>query len=143
MRYEVPQFIEIEDKIVGPLTWKQFVYVAGSVGGSVLAWFYLPLVVAVPISVVLLALGAALAFYEYDKQPFIVLLEAFISYTMRNKLYVWQKREPQAPSEEAELEQAAQEIINPQPYVPKLSDSKLKNLTWALDIENRNSGEVL
>ncbi|MFM2424198.1 MAG: hypothetical protein RLZZ70_589, partial [Candidatus Parcubacteria bacterium] len=29
MQFEVPQFIEIEDKIFGPLTWKQFLYVGG------------------------------------------------------------------------------------------------------------------
>ncbi|MFW0871300.1 MAG: PrgI family protein [Patescibacteria group bacterium] len=143
MRYEVPQFIEIEDKIVGPLTWRQFVYVAGGVGGSVLAWFFLPTILAVPIVVVLLALGGALAFYEHNKQPFIVLLEAFISYTMRSKLYIWQKRAPQASTEDQNIESQAEAIINPQPYVPKLSDSKLKDLSWALDIEARNRGEVL
>ena len=141
MRYEVPQFIEIEDKIVGPLTWKQFVYVAGSIGGSVLAWFFLPLVLAVPISVVLIVLGLALAFFEYNKQPFIVLLEAFISYTLRSKLYIWQKR--QKKNTETNNDQRSEDILNPQPYVPKLSDSKLKDLTWALDIEHRKQGEVL
>ena len=29
MQYQVPQFIEVEDKIFGPLTFKQLVYVVG------------------------------------------------------------------------------------------------------------------
>jgi hypothetical protein len=29
MEYQVPQFIEVEDKIFGPLTWKQFIYWVG------------------------------------------------------------------------------------------------------------------
>ena len=35
MRFEVPQFIDIEDKIIGPLTWRQFIYLGGGVGGAV------------------------------------------------------------------------------------------------------------
>ena len=32
MRFQVPQFIEIESKIFGPLTFKQFIYLAGGGG---------------------------------------------------------------------------------------------------------------
>jgi len=32
MRFEVPQFIEVEDKIFGPFTWKQFIYLMGGEG---------------------------------------------------------------------------------------------------------------
>jgi len=34
MRFEVPQFIDVEDKLFGPLTFTQFVYLAGSGGIS-------------------------------------------------------------------------------------------------------------
>ena len=43
----MPQFIEIEDKIIGPFTWKQFLYLAGGVGGSVMAWLFIPKIIAV------------------------------------------------------------------------------------------------
>jgi hypothetical protein len=29
MQFRVPQFIDIEDKLFGPLTFKQFIYLAG------------------------------------------------------------------------------------------------------------------
>lgn len=141
MRYEVPQFIEIEDKVVGPLSWRQFVYLAGGVGGAVVLWITLPNILAIPLAVSLVAFSGALAFYTYNKQPFIVLLESWFNYLMRNKLYIWKKRE--RTPEEQTVEQQAEEIINPNPYVPKLSDSKLKDLSWALDIEHREKGEVL
>ncbi len=32
MRFEVPQFIDVEDKIFGPFTFKQFLYLAGGAG---------------------------------------------------------------------------------------------------------------
>ena len=42
MQFQVPQFIEIEDKIFGPLTFKQFIYLAGGVGASIVLWLYIP-----------------------------------------------------------------------------------------------------
>ena len=32
MQFQVPQFIEIEDKIIGPFTVKQFIYLVGGAG---------------------------------------------------------------------------------------------------------------
>ena len=43
MQFQVPQFIEVEDKIFGPLTFKQFVYVAGGAGLAYLVWRVSPL----------------------------------------------------------------------------------------------------
>ena len=137
----MPQFIEIEDKIIGPFTWKQFLYLAGGVGGSVMAWLFIPKIIAVVLIAILMGLSAALAFYKYNKRPFIILLESWVNYTFRSKLYIWKKREssPQEPS----LEEEAEALINPTVYVPKMSDSKLKDLSWALDIDHRERGEVL
>ena len=42
MDYQVPQFIEVEDKLVGPLTFKQFVYLAGGAGICVILFVFLP-----------------------------------------------------------------------------------------------------
>ena len=38
MQFQVPQFIEIEDKIFGPLTAKQFFYILG--GGAIIFLLY-------------------------------------------------------------------------------------------------------
>jgi len=46
MQYQVPQFIEIEDKIFGPLTLKQFLYLAGGGGLCLLFFTLLPLYLA-------------------------------------------------------------------------------------------------
>ena len=47
MQYQLPQFIDIEDKIVGPLTFKQFIYIAGGAGICFIAYRLLPFWVAV------------------------------------------------------------------------------------------------
>ena len=134
MRFQVPQFIEVEDKIFGPLTFKQFVYVAGGIGISVVLFILLPKFIAIIISAPILIFAAALAFYKVNDKPFINVVEAFVKYTLTDKLYIW-KKEDKVPEAKEALEKKEIEQV----YVPKLSDSKLKELTWSLDIkENQN-----
>ena len=42
MQFHIPQYIDIEDKLFGPLTLKQAVYVAGGLGGAYLAYRIIP-----------------------------------------------------------------------------------------------------
>jgi len=135
MRFQVPQFIEIEDKIVGPLTIKQFLYLAGGAGMSIIAYRFLPLIVAIMVIAVIATLSMALAFFKYNNKPFVDLLEAGIQYYIGEKLYIWKKRDRVV--EATEVNKAP-----PQMYVPRLSDSKLKELTWSLDINKESTNPV-
>lgn len=136
MRFQVPQFIDVEDKIFGPLTFKQFIYLGGGAGICTVIFLFLPskflaFIIAAPIAV----FSIALAFYKINDKPFIFLVEAFFKYATASKLYIWKKEEKKAvPKATVEREKPIEEL-----YVPKLSDSKLKDLTWQLDIkENQN-----
>ncbi len=133
MKFQVPQFIEVEDKVIGPFTVKQFVYIAGGLGMSFIIYNYLPIYVAIiPIAVVL-PLSLALAFYKINNKPFIDFLESAFLYYTKNNLYIW-KKEPK-PVEKKEVETASPKQV----FVPRLSESKLKELSWSLDInENLN-----
>lgn len=130
MRYQVPQFIDVEDKIFGPLTFKQFVYVAGSAGMSFVIYKFLPIVLSLPIILAVMCFGLALAFYKVNNKPFITMVESAIKYWGASKLYIWKKlqKKPEANAS-AENTKAIDGML-----VPKLSDSKLKDLTWSLDI---------
>lgn len=91
MRFEVPQFIEIEDKIFGPLTWKQFVYVAGGGGLAAVFFFFTPFLIFVLLGVPIVALSFLLSFYPINNRPFALFLEAAVKYIKGNKLYLWRK----------------------------------------------------
>jgi len=92
MRFEVPQFIEIEDKIFGPLTWKQFVYVAGGSGLVAVLFFFTPFLIFVLLGVPVGAIAFLLAFYPVNNRPFSVFLESAVRYLQGSKLYFWRKR---------------------------------------------------
>ena len=133
MRYQVPQFIEIEDKIIGPLTIKQFVYLAGGAGMSFVAFRFLTLLLAIPIIAVIIVLSLALAFYKVNNRNFIELMESVFSFYTKDRLYIWKKM-PKKIEVQKITEKAPPEI-----FVPKLSEIKLKELAWSLDInENQN-----
>jgi hypothetical protein len=130
MRFQVPQFIEVEDKIFGPFTFKQFVYLAGGAGVVVFLFALLPKFLAFLISVPVIVLVAALTFFQINNRPFAFVLEAFIKYVMSNKLYVW-KKEQKAVEKKPEQGKSYNEV-----YVPKLSQSRLKDLTWSLEVKS-------
>src|SRR6056297_2225988 len=92
MRFEVPQFIEIEDKIFGPLTWRQFIYLGGGIGGAVVMFLVLPTFLALIIGLPLALLAGALAFYPINNRPFSYFLEAVWNYLTGAKLYLWQRK---------------------------------------------------
>jgi PrgI family protein len=131
VQYQVPQFIEVEDKIFGPLTFRQFVYLAGGGGACLALYSLLPLWLAVPLMIPFVALAAALAFYKINGRPFIISMEHAFSYFLGSKLYLWQQREakPQSAKEAAAPVQTLQQV-------PRLSESKLRDLAWSLNIKD-------
>lgn len=132
MRFQVPQFIEIEDKIFGPLTIKQFIYLAGGAGLCFILFRFLPLIVVIPVGIVIIGFSLALAFYQINNKPLIYIIQSAIGYFFSNKLYLWKKKD------KSTLKIVAPTVEGsslPPIYVPKLSDSKLHDLTWSLDIK--------
>jgi len=93
MRFEVPQFIEIEDKIFGPFTWRQGIYLGGGVGLAVVLFITTPIFVFALFGLPVAALAALLAFYPINNRPFSVFLESVFRYYNSNRTYHWRKAE--------------------------------------------------
>lgn len=93
MRFEVPQFIEIEDKIFGPFTWKQFVYLCGGVGVAVVLFITAPFVIFILLGIPIVGLAALLAFYPINNRPFSVFLEAIFNFYTKPTSYRWHKEQ--------------------------------------------------
>lgn len=133
MRFQVPQFIEVEDKIIGQLTITQFIYLAGGIGFLIAMWLILPLWLAILIGAPVALFGLALAFYKVNNRPFIFALQHGLEYTFKDKLYIWDKgRTQQKDKEEPALLQADND---PAKFVPAATASKIKDLAWSLDVK--------
>lgn len=90
MQYKVPQNIDMEDRIVGPLTLIQFVYVI--IGGMIDYILFskmgptpLFFILAIPISLIALAF----AFLKVQDQPFLHFVSAAVQFITRPKTRVW------------------------------------------------------
>src|SRR3989338_1373279 len=134
MQFQVPQFIEVEDKIFGPLTFKQFIYIGGGLGASYILFRILPIYLAGPLIAVVGGLAAGLAFFKLNGRPFIVGLENGFFFLVRSKLYLWNnaRKKNAAASAPVAFAQGSAGV-----YVPKLSESRLHELSWSLDIKER------
>lgn len=139
MQFQVPQFIEVEDKIFGPLTFRQFIYLGGGLGACYILWRILPLFLAAPLIAAAGGLAGGLAFFQFNGRPLIVALENAFFFLVHGKLYLWDNTRKQKKLQKAPPALAAKvsEI-----YVPKLSESRLHELAWSLDIKERIAAGV-
>jgi len=88
-QFQVPQFIETEDKIIGPLTLKQFGYI-GTAGFVVfLLFFFLNIFLWFLVAGVFIAIAVGLAFGKVNGRPVIVFVTAFMDSVWKPKVYVF------------------------------------------------------
>ena len=128
-QYQVPQFIDIEDRIIGPLTLKQFLYLGFAAALLFVFWFlfkfYIWIIVALPIT----ALALFFAFLKINNRPFIYFFVAFILYFIKPKLYIF--------GEAGKIRKEALPEPKPAPVETsesvKVTRSKLKELALSLD----------
>jgi len=129
MNFQVPQFIEVEDRIFGPLTFKQFVYLAGGAGAIFMAYTFLPIYLSIWPMILIAVLVLALAFYKVNDRPFVQVLESAFRYLLAAKLYLWKKQEKKIQTSKIILG------LEKPLEIPRLSQSKLRDLAWSLDIK--------
>ncbi len=146
--FSVPQFIDVEDKIAGPLTWKQLLWMIGLLvlllmiytfmGGGALFF-----IIAVP----LVLSFSALAFYRPQGQSLLSLVGHGFFFLFRPKVAVWERpivrqRLPvQARQAAEEVPEEAPDITTPRrsrrqaPAVPTkgISRDRLHDLARILD----------
>jgi len=132
MRFEVPQFIEIEDKIFGPFTWKQFIYLAGGVGFAVVLLLTTNLFVFILVGLPIGGLSLALAFYEVNNRSFAGFLEAMMKYFSNAKLYLWKKSGTGVYHGDPDVDAAEKTMEN---YSPQNGNSNLHSLSRKLELK--------
>lgn len=93
MHFQIPQFIEIENKIVGPLTLKQLLYLGVAAAISFALYFVLVFWLWIIIVAILVSISIALAFIKYNGQPLPQIAVHAFGFFWGPKFYLWQKTE--------------------------------------------------
>src|SRR3989338_1148744 len=135
-QFQVPKFIDMQEKILAPLTLPQTVTIAvGAVlGGSL--YFMLESFLFVPAAIVVGLASFLLAFFRMNDRPLAGYGINIFSYTMGPRLYVWSKGTQKMPSrpEQAKKQDSkkdrAQKLVRP---VLHVTPEKIKELAGELD----------
>lgn len=140
MQFRVPQFIDMEDKVVGPLTFKQFGYILGAAGFSFLIWTFMPIkIIAMILILAVSGLFLALAFIKINNRPFGDILESAFSYYTGGKVYIWKQPTQESIKNTAEsdsikkiVEDTTKEIA-----ISRANKGSLHELSLGLDVFER------
>ncbi|MCX6712921.1 MAG: PrgI family protein [Candidatus Vogelbacteria bacterium] len=133
MNFQVPQFIEIEDKIIGPFSFRQFLYLATGTGLAYLFYnlSFIPLFIRLIPVLLAFGSGLALTFYKVNNRPLIHTVEAAFWYLVRGRLYLWRK------DEQKQLATPTAATLAPSLGIKSIAGSKLKDLSWSLDVNEK------
>ena len=107
MQFQVPQFIETEDKIIGPFSLRQFLYVGIAGAFSMMLYFTVNTWLWAFLSVFLVGLSIAFATIKMNGRQLPLVLFSAVSYLWKPKIYVWQPEHPALPKNEAALRAVA------------------------------------
>lgn len=134
MRFEVPQFIEIEDKIFGPFTWRQFVYLLGGVGFALVLFIAAPLFIFILLGIPTAGVAVLLAFYPVNNRPFSVFLESVFTFYQSGNTYFWRKEKASVYKGN---ETEPMQLVNPLTNIstPHPSARGINNLSRQLELK--------
>ncbi|PIP60582.1 hypothetical protein COX00_02540 [Candidatus Uhrbacteria bacterium CG22_combo_CG10-13_8_21_14_all_47_17] len=90
-KFVVPQFIDKEDKILGPITVRQFLITLGATFVLFIEFRLLTLPYFILFAIPTAGLAGVFAFLKVNGQPFHIFFINFLQTTTRPKLRVWQK----------------------------------------------------
>ncbi len=96
MQYQVPQFIDTEDKVVGPFSLRQFAYVGAAGLVSAIAYFLLQTWLFLIVALVLVGGSLALSFVKINGRPLIKIATAAFYFYWKPQMYVWKSEHPAA-----------------------------------------------
>ena len=140
MQFKVPQFLDLEDKIFGPFTFKEFIYLAGGGGLCFVLYKLLGLLWGIIPILFVAGLSIALARYRPNNKPFINMIEAGFSYLIQDKLYIWKRRKNNVVKPNSGVLTIGEESTgrNNLANGSRLSGNKLRDLAWSLDVLDLN-----
>lgn len=139
-RFIVPQFIDAEDKIFGPITVRQFIimvigalFIFASYKLADFALFALE-------AFVIAALSLLFAFVKVNGAPFHLFFINFLATLTKPKVRIWRKEQVRVEEFKSKTEDQINKYVKPKRLLPS---SKLSELSLIIDTGGVYKGESL
>ncbi|MFA6391732.1 MAG: PrgI family protein [Patescibacteria group bacterium] len=131
MRFVVPQFIEVEDKIIGPISVRQFIIFLVAFGIIFIEYQVLGFITFIFAALFMFGLAGIVAFAKINGQPFHYFF-LNILYTIRKpKIKIWSKEVVSGASKISHKNSIKTAVV----VAPKMAvtNSKLTRLSLVVD----------
>lgn len=112
MQASVPQFIDVEDRLVGPLTLKQLGYYFGAGLLAFICWLFFDFSLFLFMTIVIFLAATVFAFFKINDRPFIYFVLAILGFYARSPLRVWNRRGSNLKAEHIVAVSFTEEIID-------------------------------
>ncbi|MDD4409130.1 MAG: PrgI family protein [Candidatus Pacebacteria bacterium] len=96
MQVRVPQFIEHDPKLLGPLTLSQAIFVGAALFGTFLLYITMGesnFLLFCFLAALLFAIALFLAFYKVEGLSISTVIKNSVDYNMNTKLYLWKRKQ--------------------------------------------------
>jgi hypothetical protein len=144
MQFAVPQFTEVEDRLIGPLTLKQFLVLLGTGGVVLFFWSVLGpslifFILAAPVAIV----GIASALGKYNGRPMFAYLMPFAAFVSSTRVMIFKREIATINVSKSQLkkEDTSKQKQSPESLEP--AESRLKKLAYLLDRKTAEEGEII
>lgn len=129
MQYGVPQFIDVEDKIVGPFTAKQTLYLMLGGGFLILIFTFFTMGFFAIAVIFIVPLTLLFAFYKPKGITVAQFLANFAKYYSSNHLYIWRRENSGSIFKAVQKKKKASVEVE----AKTVTRSKIRELAWVLD----------
>lgn len=137
-QFTVPQFIDVENKIIGPLTVRQFLIILSAAILCAVCYKLFDFSLFVTITVIVIIIAGTFSFVKVNGRPFHFFILNAVQTFRRPSLRVWNNRLMAVE----QLEKAVAAPVNvPVPEKKAFKTSRLAELSLIVDTKGRYKGE--
>ena len=140
-QFVVPQFLDVEDKVIGPITVRQFIILLVAGGLVFLAYKVSDFTLFLLWLLVIAVFTIVFAFIKINGRPVHYFILNFIQTIKRPRLTLWDKRLTPAELQLAMKEITIKPIVPPR-YKPLVGSSRLVELSLIVDTGGVYEGET-
>ena len=140
-QFTVPQFIDIEAKIIGPITTRQFIIMLACVAIDAIAYKIFDFSLFVTVSLISLVVIGLFGFTKINGRPFHFFILNFTQTSRRTKKRVWNNAAEIKPFSYSLNKDASKSGTKNLPEERRYTESRLTELSLIVDTGGAYRGE--
>ena len=132
-QFTVPQFIDVEDKIFGPITVRQFVIILTAFMLSAISYKLADFALFLTLTFLFFVVGGIIAFLKINGRPFHYFVLNFIQTLKKPKIRVWNNKLSKTDKELRDLPDNSIKQVAKLQRKPLYAKSKLAEVSLIVD----------